>query len=96
MTVRPLRVMVVAYHGPEQLESCLATLEQQDAVTVVDNSSSADVRAVAQSNQATYIDPGSNLGFAAGVNVGLRALMSGEPCDVLQLNPDAVLQPSAI
>jgi GT2 family glycosyltransferase len=96
MTIRPLRVVVVAYHGTEQLESCLATLEQRVAVVVVDNSSSPDVRAVAERQGAEYLDPGSNLGFAAGVNVGLRALLAGKPCDVLLLNPDAVVAPSAL
>lgn len=93
MTSRTVHVVVVAYHSPEQLESCLATLRSCTRVTVVDNSSSTEVHAVARGNGAEYVDPGRNLGFAGGVNVALRTILVGEPCDVLLLNPDAVLTP---
>jgi GT2 family glycosyltransferase len=40
---------------------------------------------------AEYIDPGDNLGFGGGVNVGLRRLLGGPGRDVLLLNPDAAV-----
>jgi GT2 family glycosyltransferase len=44
--------------------------------------------------QARYVDPGRNGGFAAGVNEGLRRV---DPrADVLLVNPDAVIDRSAI
>ena len=83
--------MVVAYGGADQLRGCLGALERAIAVTVVDNSSSREVRAVALDQGAAYVDAGKNLGFAAGVNIGLRSLLNGPPCDILLLNPDAIL-----
>ena len=68
-------------------------------VVVVDNSSDAAVQAVVERHGATYVDPGRNLGFGAGVNVGLRhRALSGDsvPDDLLLLNPDASIGPDAI
>jgi GT2 family glycosyltransferase len=92
MTTRPVRVVVVAYHAVAELDACLVSLGPGVPVTVVDNSSSAGVAEVAVRRGAHYVDPGRNLGFAAGVNVALRPLLeSDSPSDVLLLNPDAQL-----
>ena len=83
---RGLAVVVVAYGVPTLLAECLAVLGDQYRVIVVDNSSSADVRAVVNEAAARYIDPGQNLGFAAAVNCALDELdLSGT--DVLLFNP---------
>jgi glycosyltransferase involved in cell wall biosynthesis/GT2 family glycosyltransferase len=86
---RPLEVIVVAYGQPELLRGCLAPLRAL-SITVVDNSSSADVRAVAEAAGARYVDAGHNGGFAAGVNIGLR--LADPNADVLLVNPDAVIE----
>ncbi len=101
-----LDVVVVAYGAPELLDCCLTRLEGRLPVVVVDNSSDPSVRAVVEDHGATYIDPGRNLGFAAGVNLGLahrrEALDPGvgdlDPGvgDVLLLNPDASITPDDI
>jgi GT2 family glycosyltransferase len=70
-------------------------LERQVPVTIVDNSSSRSIASVAKRHGAAYIDAGRNLGFAAGVNIALRTL-ADEDVDVLLLNPDAVVTPSAV
>jgi GT2 family glycosyltransferase len=62
-------------------------------VTVVDNSSSEEVAAVAERHGADYVDAGANRGFAAGVNIALRRLEADPPENVLLLNPDAVIEP---
>jgi GT2 family glycosyltransferase len=93
VTIRPLHVVVVAYHRPRQLDRCLAAIGGAAATTVVDNSRSAGVCAVAVRHGAEYIDPRENLGFGAGVNVALRRLLDGPRRDVLLLNPDATLAP---
>jgi len=92
MSDRPVHGVVVAYHAPAQLARCLAGLERELPVTVVDNSSSREVAAVANRHGAAYVDPGRNLGFAAAVNVAL-ARLAGQDADVLLLNPDAVVSP---
>jgi GT2 family glycosyltransferase len=93
-SARPVQVVVVGYHAPYDLDRCLTSVASEAEVTLVDNSSSGDVRAVALRHGVDYLDPGSNLGFAAGVNVALRKLTGRSPRDVLLLNPDAFLAPS--
>jgi GT2 family glycosyltransferase len=96
VTTHRIHAVVVAYHGAAQLERCLASLGRSVAITVVDNSSSPEVRAAAEANEAVYIDAGRNLGFGAGVNVALRGLLVEEPSHVLLLNPDAALRAGAL
>lgn len=88
----PVRVVVVAYHRADLLETAIADLHYP--VTVVDNSADPQVRAVAQRCAATYLDAGRNGGFGAGVNLALSSLDS--PADVLLLNPDATISNEAI
>lgn len=91
----PLRVVVVAYGPPDPLARCLAALGPGLAVTVVDNSTSAETRRVVDAAGATYVDPGANIGFAAAVNLALAR--TGPPgADVLLVNPDAVVSPAAV
>ncbi|MHA3704366.1 glycosyltransferase [Jatrophihabitans sp. YIM 134969] len=89
---RPRAVVVVAFGRPDLLDDALTSVASE-TVVVVDNSSSAAVRHVAETHGAQYLDPGGNLGFAAGVNRGLARLGGGR--DVLLLNPDARLAPGA-
>jgi GT2 family glycosyltransferase len=92
VTSEEVDVVVVAYGAPDLLEACLSALEGTLPLVVVDNSSDPSVRSVAGSHGARYLDPGRNLGFAGGVNVGLdRGHVSGR--DVLLLNPDAQITP---
>lgn len=95
MSSRPVHAVVVAFHAPEQLERCLAALQREVPVTVVDNSSSSEVAAVAARCGAEYLDSGCNLGFAAAVNVALSRL-ANEEVDILLLNPDAVVGPAEV
>jgi GT2 family glycosyltransferase len=90
----PIEVLVVAYGAPDLLDRCLAAVGGAFPVTVIDNSSLAEVRTVAGRHGATYLDPQQNLGFGAGVNVGLRRLP--EDTDVLLLNPDAAIDPDGV
>jgi GT2 family glycosyltransferase len=94
--VSALQVIVVAYGSPQVLRQTLNALRHQ-TVCVVDNSSSAEVKAEAVRAEADYLDPGSNLGFGPAVNVGIRHAWARQPSsDVLLLNPDAVLDDGAV
>ena len=84
---RRVEVVVVAYGAPDPLRRALAPLDGMP-VTVVDNSSSDDVRRVCSTAAVRYLDPGANLGFGAGVNVALADRLDPS-ADVLLLNPDA-------
>lgn len=90
------QILIVAYGGEVELDACLASLDRCAPVAVIDNSSSAGVRDVASKHGATYTDSGGNLGFAAGVNLGLRGLGESPPSYVLLLNPDAILLPAQL
>jgi glycosyltransferase involved in cell wall biosynthesis/GT2 family glycosyltransferase len=92
---RELQVIVVAYGEPQGLEQAITGLRGCYPVLVVDNSSSPAVEEVAARCGARYLDPGENLGFAAAVNRGMASIeLAG--CDVLLLNPDAVVEPPSV
>jgi len=90
-----VEVLVVAFGAPDLLDSCLASLEGRLPVLVVDNSSDPGVRAVALRHGAEYHDPGANLGFAGGVNLG-RSRLAPSRADLLLLNPDAEISPDGV
>lgn len=91
---RPFEVVVVAYGAPEMLRNALEPVRDLP-VTVVDNSSLPEIKALCAELGCRYIDPGRNGGFAAGVNVGL-ANRRVPGADVLLLNPDAVISPESV
>ncbi|WP_127818022.1 glycosyltransferase [Microbacterium sp. CPCC 204701] len=95
---RPPQVVAVAYGDPALLEGALDAIGDRFGVTIVDNSSSAVTKAMAERRGAAYIDPQANLGFGAGVNVALRSLADRGLAadDVLLLNPDARISAEGI
>lgn len=95
-STRPLAVVVVAFHAPDALRTCLSQMAHQLPVTVVDNSSDEAVREVARQENARYIDAGGNIGFGAGVNIALRNLVNGLPLDILLVNPDVEIGADAL
>jgi glycosyltransferase involved in cell wall biosynthesis/GT2 family glycosyltransferase len=96
--VEPPWVLVVAYGSADLLRDSVGALDGRFPVVVIDNSSSAETAAVAAGLGVDYVDPGANLGFAAGVNRGLAeiAARGGSGRDVLLLNPDAQIAPAAV
>jgi glycosyltransferase involved in cell wall biosynthesis/GT2 family glycosyltransferase len=92
---RPVTVVVVAYGAPDLLDAALQSLGGAYPVTVVDNSSDPEVRAVVDRFGAEYVDPGRNLGFAGGVNLGTSGRIA-PGTDVLLLNPDAAIAPEGV
>lgn len=92
---RDLSVVVVAYGSVTTLEKALGELGGRRRVVVVDNASDPATAALAERFHARYIDPGTNLGFAAGVNRALGLLALPET-DVLLLNPDARIAEDAV
>ncbi|MCK9247464.1 MAG: glycosyltransferase family 2 protein [Solirubrobacteraceae bacterium] len=89
-------VVLVTHDSADDLPGTLGALAPQlqagDEVVVVDNASRDDSATVARRAlpAATVIEPGVNLGFAAGCNRGVAA---GHGDLVLLLNPDAVPAP---
>lgn len=95
MSGRLPHVVIVAYGAADALARSLDGLEGKLDVTVADNSSSQAVATVAEAHGVTYIDCGSNRGFAAAVNIACAGL-ADDHRDVLLLNPDAVIAPTAV
>jgi glycosyltransferase involved in cell wall biosynthesis/GT2 family glycosyltransferase len=94
---REVHAVVVAYGPSEDLDETLQHLGGSMPVTVVDNSGNAATRAVCEKHGADYLDSGGNVGFAAGVNIALKALSAvGSTADVLLLNPDARVAPDGV
>ena len=91
-------VIVVTYNSGAQIEACLRALSSQDCeIIVVDNASQDQTLERAQELAAKFpvqlLPISRNIGFAGGVNQGVRAA-SGEV--LLILNPDAVAETGAI
>ena len=75
------------------IESLMVQSRPPDEVVLVDNSGDARHRPTAERTGAVYVDPGSNLGFAQGVNLGAGAA-SGDY--LLLMNPDSEAEPSML
>lgn len=96
--MRPtLSAVVVTYNSASCIERCLASLRQAvehwggtAEILVVDNASGDETRALMSARpDVRFLPQRLNLGFAAGVNVGLRACRGKL---VLLLNPDCFLE----
>ncbi len=95
-------VVVLTWNGTADTVECLRSLCPQlrggDRVLVVDNGSADDVgfavRAV--DPRIEFLANGTNLGFAGGNNVGLRAALAGDAAWVLVLNNDTILDPGTL
>lgn len=100
--------LILHFRGWQQTATCLKSLvaEGIEEIVVVDNSedSGKSLRELEQntrhlvtdSTQIVFIEPGRNLGFAAGVNRGLEEIRArfGPAC-VLLINSDAFLHTGA-
>lgn len=85
---RGLAVVVVAYRNTADLRRCLHALGGAFPVVVVDNDDDRAVEQLVRGQGHEYLAPGSNIGFAAAVNLGLVCSVTAGR-DVLLLNPDA-------
>lgn len=90
--------IIVTYNSAESITQCLQALAAEDCeIVVVDNASQDETVALVQSFQLQHpvelLRISRNLGFAAGVNHGIKAA-SGDV--FLVLNPDAIAEPGAV
>lgn len=93
-------VIIVTYNSAGDIGGLLDCLSAAAAgltlrVIVVDNSSADDTVELVRGYSDVYcIETGANLGYAGGINVGRRE--AGEFGALAVLNPDLVLEPSAL
>jgi len=91
-----ISVIIVSYESGPTLERCLAGLAAQTftdfEILLVDNASTdgAPQAAVAADPSIRFLEPGSNLGFAAGNNLAVK---SARGRWLALLNPDAYPEP---
>ena len=101
---KPFRVavVVVTYRSARVIRECLTSIAELGpsmkfvSVTVVDNASPDSTVEIVRSEfpQVTVLQSGSNIGYAAAINVGHRA---SPPHDVLIiLNPDTAVSPGCL
>jgi len=91
---RGVEVIVVAYGAPALLRAALEPLAGM-TVTVIDNSSLAQISALCEELGVRYIDSGGNIGFGPAVNVALADRLEPDS-DVLLVNPDARIAPDQV
>lgn len=91
-----LALILVHYHTPElaaeAVEALRADVEDAEWL-LVDNGSDAAGRALLESLPVQRIDPGTNLGYAGGVNLGV-ARSTAEA--IVLMNPDVLVLPGCI
>jgi hypothetical protein len=95
-------VVIVNWNGRPLLAACLQSVVEQhpapDLVIVVDNGSTDESLSYLRSTWpgVLVIEAGSNLGFPAGNNLGIRAALAAGAEYVLLLNNDAQLLPGSL
>jgi N-acetylglucosaminyl-diphospho-decaprenol L-rhamnosyltransferase len=88
--------VVVTYNSSLELPSCLSALRAIAGmeIVVVDNASTDDSCEIARQYGARVVVSGSNLGFAAGANLGIAA--TSDATDVLLVNPDCQVSEACV
>lgn len=95
-----LAVILVHYHTPDLAAAAIGALRADVAGTglevdwlLVDNGSDAEERAKLTSLPARLIEPGRNLGYAGGVNLGVSRTDAEL---ILLMNPDVLVLPGCV
>lgn len=95
-----LAVILVHYHSPELARRACVALERDAAAGVVelemvlvDNGSRPEDLEILESLPARRVDPGRNLGYAGGANVGVRETSAEW---VVVMNPDVEVLPGCL
>jgi N-acetylglucosaminyl-diphospho-decaprenol L-rhamnosyltransferase len=97
--VLDVSIVIVSFNARRHLDRCLQSLhfappQRTHETIVVDNASTdGSAEAARRWNGVQVIDAGSNLGFAAANNIGIRA-SAGQ--NLLLLNCDTIVPPGAV
>jgi GT2 family glycosyltransferase len=87
--------VVLSWNGREDTLACLRSLEGEEVVVIVVDNASVDGTAEAVTG-AEVIRNDRNLGYAGGMNVGIKRALERGADAVLLLNNDVEVEPGAI
>lgn len=87
--------VVLSWNGREDTLACLRSLEREDVDVIVVDNASTDGSAEAVTGVG-LIRNDENLGYAGGMNVGIRAALERGADAVLLLNNDVEVEPGAV
>ncbi|HEV7670847.1 MAG TPA: glycosyltransferase family 2 protein [Thermoanaerobaculia bacterium] len=99
---RRLAIVIVHYRTPDLAAECVAALRadlpgSEASIVLVDNGSEPEGRERLGALGIEILDPGENLGFAGGVNVGVERSLDAGPKDaIVILNPDVLVRPGCL
>lgn len=102
MNNQSVLAIVLNYHGAEVLLPCLsslmAELESKDACLVIDNGNEPALMEKVRANfpEVRLLSTKSNLGFAGGMNVGLRVAQEEGYSAAWILNNDTIVKKGAL
>ena len=97
-----LAIVLVHYQTPDLAAECVAALRadrpgSEAGIVLVDNGSDAEGRERLRGLSIDIVEPGENLGFARGVNLGIeRSLEAGSADAIVILNPDVFVRPGCL
>ncbi len=85
---------MLSWNGREDTLACLASLEGEELTPlVVDNGSTDGSVEAVRERGVEVVENGRNLGFAGGMNVGIRRALERGASHVLTLNNDVEVEP---
>ncbi len=97
-----LAIVIVHYRTPDLAAECVATLRadlpgSKARIVLVDNGSEPQGRERLHQLSIEVLEPGENLGFAGGVNLGVAHCVETGPFDaIVILNPDVLVRPGCL
>ena len=95
MSNKDITVIITTFNSDDKINQCLKSIDKQTKVVVVENSDRADFKNKIERDftNVSCILSGSNLGYGAGNNIGLKRTSTKY---ALILNPDATLDQFAL
>ena len=95
MESKELTIVIVSFKSEEKIFDCLKSIPDNIPIIIVENSSNENLKKSLENRYKNLkcILTGTNKGYAAGNNIGLRNVRTDY---ALVLNPDTILEKKAI